>query len=79
MGTFTKELPESAEPVTEAEVRTAFDYYTVVLATGAGGRQKLIAESSDYLGSHRQRSETKRAADRPDRRETAQPLRRPRH
>jgi hypothetical protein len=50
MGTFTKELPESAEPVTEAEVRTAFDYYTVVLATGAGGRQKLIAENSDYLG-----------------------------
>jgi ABC-type phosphate transport system substrate-binding protein len=50
MGTFTVGLPETAEAITEGQVRSAFDYINFVLATGAGGGQKLIEENSDYLG-----------------------------
>jgi len=50
MGTFTKELPETAEPVSEAEVRSTFDYHSFVLAEGVGGGQTLIENETDYIG-----------------------------
>ena len=38
-----------AEPPTEAEARTALDYISYELSTGAGGAQEA-AEGQDYLG-----------------------------
>jgi ABC-type phosphate transport system substrate-binding protein len=40
----------SKEEPTEKEVRTVFDYYKFVLATGVGGGQTLIGANKDYLG-----------------------------